>query len=729
MRKYVHVRGKAGRTSFFKAAALIGTLIPISIGLSNSTHAATKIKIQGDVIQQSTQTNMQANIASSDQLNQMLGLSNDYQYRSEKSVAFPSGKTKHRMGQFYKGVKVMGYSVVSEKSALGVFSNVSGEFISQIETDIQSVVPVLSDAEVLTIAQRNTPRGQAKNQVADLFIHFENDLARLVYQTSFVVYGDEPSRPMAIIDANTGEIIKEWDGLNFQNATGPGGNQKTGQYIYGTDYGYLDVDSSCRMENANVRTINLNHSTSGSSPFQFNCPENTYKQINGAYSPLNDAHYFGNVVYNMYNDWYNTPPLTFQLKMRVHYSNNYENAFWDGSAMTFGDGANKFYPLVSLDVSAHEVSHGFTEQNSGLIYSNMSGGINEAFSDMAGEAAEYYMLGSNDWMVGEQIFKATGALRYMDDPTKDGKSIGHASDYSSGMNVHYSSGVFNKAFYLLANTTGWDTRKAFDIMVRANQLYWTSSTNFDDAACGVKSAGADLGYNTGDIEAAFEAVGVDACTGGGTPPGGDILEKGIAKTGLSASSGNQSFFTFEVPANSSNLSFTMSGGSGDADLYVKFGSQPTTSSYDCRPYRNGNNETCSFNTPSTGTYHVMIRAYSSYSNVSLLADYDNGTGGGSGDSGSESNLSASSGNWVNFTVDIPAGMSNFNASISGGSGDADLYVRKGSSPTTSSYDCRPYRNGNNETCNLNNPGADTWHIGIRAYSSFSGVTLNWEYTP
>ncbi|MEZ9417725.1 M4 family metallopeptidase, partial [Vibrio sp. 10N.286.49.E1] len=111
---------------------------------------------------------------------------------------------------------------------------------------------------------------------------------------------------------------------------------------------------------------------------------------NGAFSPLNDAHYFGNIVFDMYKNWFDTAPLSFKLMMRVHYGNNYENAFWDGKAMTFGDGESFFYPLVSLDVSAHEVSHGFTEQNSGLVYANQSGGMNEAFSDMAGEAAEYY---------------------------------------------------------------------------------------------------------------------------------------------------------------------------------------------------------------------------------------------------------------------------------------------------------------------------------------------------
>ncbi len=85
--------------------------------------------------------------------------------------------------------------------------------------------------------------------------------------------------------------------------------------------------------------------------------------------------------------------LTFQLVMRTHYSASYENAFWDGATMSFGDGASTFYPLVNADVSGHEVSHGFTEQHSNLTYSGQSGGMNEAFSDMGGEATEYLLEG------------------------------------------------------------------------------------------------------------------------------------------------------------------------------------------------------------------------------------------------------------------------------------------------------------------------------------------------
>ncbi|EKE87660.1 S8 family peptidase [Idiomarina xiamenensis] len=114
--------------------------------------------------------------------------------------------------------------------------------------------------------------------------------------------------------------------------------------------------------------------------------------------------------------------------------------------------------------------------------------------------------------------------------------------------------------------------------------------------------------------------------------------------------------------------------------------------------------------------------------LALNGGGDNG-GGGEGGGGTVNNISASTGQWVHYTLEVPAGMSSLSVSISGGSGDADLYVREGAQPTTGSWDCRPYLVGNNESCNFSNPAATTWHISLRAYSSFSGVTLNATYNP
>ncbi|WP_305885089.1 S8 family serine peptidase [Pleionea sp. CnH1-48] len=207
------------------------------------------------------------------------------------------------------------------------------------------------------------------------------------------------------------------------------------------------------------------------------------------------------------------------------------------------------------------------------------------------------------------------------------------------------------------------------------------------------------------------------------PQGGE-LSKGVPVSGIGATQGDVVHYYIDVPAGASNLTFDTSGGSGDADLYVRFGAEPTTSQYDCRPYRWGNTENCSFSTAQEGRYYVMLRAYSTFDNVQLVADYT--VSGGGGGSFEETNLSDSQGQWKHYTLNVGAGVSTLTAEMSGGSGDGDLYVRYGSEPTTSQYNCRPYRWGNNETCTINNPQSGTWYISIRAYSSYSGVTLRGE---
>ncbi|GAB2664597.1 S8 family peptidase [Arenimonas aestuarii] len=155
---------------------------------------------------------------------------------------------------------------------------------------------------------------------------------------------------------------------------------------------------------------------------------------------------------------------------------------------------------------------------------------------------------------------------------------------------------------------------------------------------------------------------VDLAGGGGTPPPpptGGSLTKGVAVTGLSATAGNSLYYTLSVPAGSSNLTFTMSGGTGDADMYVQFGSQPTDTSYVCRPYLSGNNETCTIAAPSAGTYHVRVKAYSSFSGVSLVGNY---TAGGGSSPQTYSNTADYAIN-DNATVESPI-------SVSGRSGNA-----------------------------------------------------------
>jgi vibriolysin len=702
-----------------KTCAAVACALTFSANAANIVSADSLVQFSGNDI------NAMMNLAASDSL------------VAQNEVTLENGVTKVRFQQYHNNLRVFGHSVAATKTDMGFYANVKGKFLNfdapMLTKGRISAEQALADFIGADVASAKADAA-IYNKKSERVIYVVNGkpvLANLVSYVRPATEDAEVSRPTAFVNANTGEVIFQYD--NIQTAeigTGPGGNSKTGQYNYGTDFGYMDVTqsgSTCTMNNANVKTVNLNHGTSGTTAYSYTCPENTFKAINGAYAPLNDAQYFGNVIFNMYNAYVGMAPLTFQLTMRVHYSNSYENAFWDGSAMTFGDGATTFYPLVSLDVSSHEVSHGFTEQQSGLVYSGMSGGMNEAFSDMAGEAAEYYMNGTNDWMVGEQIFKGNGALRYMDLPSRDGSSIDHANQYA-GQDVHYTSGVFNRAFYTLATTSGWNTQSAFSVFAKANQVYWTANSTFDEGGCGVYNAAGDLGLNQADVRAAFAVVGVNTCDAPPPPPPG-VLENGVVQT-ISGATGSETHFSMETPADVLAVDFNMNGGSGDADLYVKFGSAPTSTSYDCRPYASGNTEACNFSAGQTGTYYVMVKGYSAYSNATLVGSFttDGGTPPPSGDSGSKSNISIARRSWNRTTVTIPAGVSSFTVTTTGGSGDGDLYLRLGSNPTTKNYDCRSKTTGSNtETCTISGPAQGDWVIGIRATSAVSGMTMNWSY--
>jgi pseudolysin/vibriolysin len=96
----------------------------------------------------------------------------------------------------------------------------------------------------------------------------------------------------------------------------------------------------------------------------------------------------------------------------------------------------------------------------------------------------------------------------MCEPNKDGESISSAKEYSDSLDVHHSSGVYNKAFCLLAQTNGWNARKAFQVFQVANRDYWTPSTNFQNGAEGVRDAAKDLGFNVADVMKAFARVDI-----------------------------------------------------------------------------------------------------------------------------------------------------------------------------------------------------------------------------
>lgn len=495
------------------ARSQLGLAIALAM-LASAAQAATKKEIDTIPFKSAAPVTV-ANLADN------MGLESFSRLEATRSASTVYGTSTVRMQQTWHGIPVFGATTTVEIGDGDVVARKQGDVYIDLAADLPRVQPKLTPAQAQDLWRKQsiaTVNAIVEPRDATLMIYpQENGRARLAYHLSYFVEGEHPSRPTAIVDADTGEVLRQWEGLAHAEAQGPGGNEKTGQYTYGmSGRPALKVKQSgtyCTTETDSVATYHLKNSTNigGGAIWRFLCPSSQGDAVNGAYGPINDAHHFGHVVFDTYRSYMDTAPLKARLSLKVHYSRNYENAFWDGRQMAFGDGAKTFYPLVALDVVAHEVSHGFTEQNSGLIYLGQSGGMNEAFSDIAGEAAEWFDRGQNDMLVGADIFKAKGgALRYMCEPSRDGRSIDHASKYRPGIDVHHSSGVYNKAFCSLVKSDGWNTEKAFKAFARANMLYWKANESFDGGACGVVSAAADLGLKSSDVVDAFKTVGV-AC--------------------------------------------------------------------------------------------------------------------------------------------------------------------------------------------------------------------------
>nr|WP_233262216.1 M4 family metallopeptidase [Vitiosangium sp. GDMCC 1.1324] len=432
----------------------------------------------------------------------------------------------------------------------------------------------------------------------------------------------------------------------------------------------------------------------------------------------------------------------------VHYSTNYVNAYWDGTQMVYGDGdgVDSIELGLDSDVTTHELTHAVTERESNLTYSGESGGLNESMSDIFAGVCESW---TRNWATDADVFKvgediwtpgtAGDALRYMDDPAKDGASLDFYADYG-GQDVHYSSGISNLVFSLLSkggvHPRGKTTNtvpaigpeKAGRIFYKANTDLFTASTTFEQAKTYTVQAAEAL-YGTGSAEAAavteaWKAVGVPP-----PPPVVDPLTNGVPVTGLSGSSGNKKYYALEVPAGKPSLSFAISGGTGDADLYVRYGAVPSSSTYDCRPYASGNAENCSFTNPQAGTWYVMVNAYSAYSGVTLKGSYD-GTGGGTGTPTTEtaSGTVTKNENDPFGPYSVLAGTT-FTVTMTG-TRNPDLYVRFGTAPTTSKYDCRSNTSGASETCTLTVPaGQSVAHVLVRgAGSGTATYNLTVSYT-
>ncbi len=153
----------------------------------------------------------------------------------------------------------------------------------------------------------------------------------------------------------------------------------------------------------------------------------------------------------------------------------------------------------------------------------------------------------------------------------------------------------------------------------------TSAALSDALRKGLTNGGDSVTCNVTPSDGLLSGAAASSVVSISGSPTSNVLQNGVPVSGLSGAGGSQQFWTMNVPAGASNLQFQTSGGTGDADLYVRFGSAPTTSTYDCGAVNSDNSETCSFASPAAGTWHVMVYGYAPYSGATLVGSYQTGS--------------------------------------------------------------------------------------------------------
>lgn len=192
-------------------------------------------------------------------------------------------------------------------------------------------------------------------------------------------------------------------------------------------------------------------------------------------------------------------------------------------------------------------------------------------------------------------------------------------------------------------------------------------------------------------------------------------------TNMSGGAGEERHFYILLPGDARNLSISITGSSGDADLYVRKAAPPTVYLWDQRPFSGVSNETVEIPAPVPGLYHLMVRGYTAFSGVTLRITYDR-TDLTSG--GVISGLSGAAGDRKLFWIDEPPGRE-YSVQASGGTGDADLYARQGRPPTQNQWNNRSFIAGNNELINLpSSATARRWYLLVHGFSAYSGLTLS-----
>ncbi len=470
--------------------------------------------------------------------------------RVRKTYIEENGARHLRLDQYYQGLRVIGGELVAHYDAGGSLRVINGYAEPELELDVNAAVNAAT-ATARAASDLSSFFGTGNPGEPELVIfpwERSNHLAWRLFLTSDTPMG----RWEYFVDAKSGEILFKANRIMDTDAIG------TGIGVMGTARNHLDTDftgSTYQMKN-NTRTVTNNpHGHDGQMPtgnyLQTNIAGATLPgtiatdadniwNAGGSQAAAVDGHNYSALFYDWLLAEFNRNSYTgtgTSMLTIVNYSgegNN--NAYWDGQRIVIWSAGTGWRSLAGCpDVISHEWGHAVTENESDLIYQKESGALNESFSDMIGAAFEFAFdsLDTPDWLMGENGQLSGAGFRDMSNPHANGDPDYYGtsdpywidvenctpSSFNDWCGVHTNSGVGNKWFFLLSDggthhsitVMGIGVENAIQVAYRANQMYWTSSINYYNAALATVTAAEDLdgtGTWATQVSKAWNAVGV-----------------------------------------------------------------------------------------------------------------------------------------------------------------------------------------------------------------------------
>lgn len=469
------------------------------------------------------------------------------------------GWTHHRIQQMQNNIPIEGAEYILHENE-GTIKKANGKLVKNFSakkyTSISKTLAIeglLKKVNAKKYAWQDTEyENLIKSQKNDLDASFYPEAELVYFSTDFStdpkdyiltykidVFSIEPlERFWYYIDAQTGEIIDKLTRIhtNCHNGTGSTNYYGTRNITTCKQGNSYNLRHDCSA-NDGIETYNSNNSRNWP---RANFTDNDNNWNSNSQKTGVEAHWGTQITYDYFRNTHNRNSFDnngAKLQSWVHFGEDFVNAFWNGSFMTYGDGNGSSYgPLTCLDVVAHEITHAITERTARLVYRNESGALNESFSDIFGTAIELLYdpnVNDRDWLMGEDANLTGSGFRNMQNPNAKGDPDTYNGDHWHTGNgdyggVHTNSGVQNFWFYLLTeggsgtndlgvnyNVQGIGLAKAAKIAYRNLTTKLTRYSTYDDAKNGAIEAAEELyGANSNEVEQvknAWCAVGAGNC--------------------------------------------------------------------------------------------------------------------------------------------------------------------------------------------------------------------------